>query len=886
MGATLPTGTVTFLFTDIEGSTELLRSLGTDAYDEVLVEHGRLMRGALREGSGGREVRVEGDSFFVVFSSAQAAVAAVAGVQRALASTAFPHGANVRVRMGLHTGEGRPAAAEAGADYVGIDVHRAARIAAAAHGGQAVVSASTRSLVEDALPEGVSLKDLGTHRLKDFAEPERLYQLVVDGLPAHFPPLRTLDRTANNLPEQLTTFIGREREKAEGVRLLSDGTRLLTLTGPGGTGKTRLSIEIASELLERFPDGVYWVPLGPLSDPALVVPTIATSLGLQDLGSVPVAQRVAEHLRARSALLVIDNFEQLLPAAPVVAEILKAAPSVRAIVSSRAPLRIYGESEFPVPPLSLPEPSYGVEALTQSEAARLFVERARATRPDFEVTAHNAAAIAEVVRRVDGLPLAIELAAARVKLLTPEAIAQRLGHALDLLSAGSRDLPDRQRTLRGAIAWSYDLLDPPARTLFARLAVFVDGADVEDVEAVCGPGLGADALDVLMALVDHSLVRQREVGGVPRVRMLVTIREYALERLEEEPDARDVRRRHAERCVAILEAVGPRIFGPEQKTVLDRIERDAANLRAAVEWSVANDPTAAARLLRAAWRFWQMRGHLQEGRLLSDRVLAAIGGIDADLRAKAIEAAGGIAYWQGDLEAAERWYAATLEHWRGRGDERETANALYNLSFAYLLPQAEQRRLDTGRAALTEALGIYRRLGDERGIANVLFGLVNLAPDSREEVDAAGENAREAVALNRRLGDPFALGWSLHMRGLTDLFRGDPRAARDGFAESLRLFHAAADVSAITLVLTDFALLAMLDGDVARATRLAGAADALRERSGTGLVEGALDYVRTQRVAELRYPGDAEIAAHRAAYDEGRALGTEAAVAYALEDAR
>ena len=287
MGATLPTGTVTVLFTDIEGSTELLRSLGTDRFDEVLAEHGRLMRRALcSAATGGREVRVEGDSFFVVFPSAQAALRAVATAQREIAGTAFPHGARVRVRMGLHTGEGRPAAAESGADYVGIDVHRAARIAAAAHGGQVVLSAATRSLVHDALPDGASLKDLGTHRLKDFADPEPLHQLVLEGVPADFPPLRTLDRTANNLPGQLTTFIGREREVAEAARLLGDGTRLLTLTGPGGTGKTRLSIEIASELLDRFPDGVYWVPLAPLADPALVVPTIATSLGLQDSGSV------------------------------------------------------------------------------------------------------------------------------------------------------------------------------------------------------------------------------------------------------------------------------------------------------------------------------------------------------------------------------------------------------------------------------------------------------------------------------------------------------------------------------------------------------------------------------------------------------------------------
>ncbi|HEX6062560.1 MAG TPA: adenylate/guanylate cyclase domain-containing protein, partial [Candidatus Limnocylindria bacterium] len=560
----LPRGTLTFLFTDIEGSTKLLNRLGTDRYHKVLEAHTDALRGAFGKG---HEVRIEGDALFMVFATAQDALEATANAQRVLAKTVFPYGAVVRVRMGMHTGEGTPASEKAGADYVGIDVHRAARIAAIAHGGQVLVSAATRMLAGE-LPDGVALRDLGEHRLKDLTHPEHVFQLVIEGLPSDFPALRTLDRTPNNLPQQLTTFIGRQKEIRDGLKLL-DGTRLLTLTGPGGTGKTRLSLQIAAEVGDQFADGAFWVPLAPISDPELVPSTIAHSLGVQVSGSELPIDRVSEHLRDKTLLLVLDNFEQILAAAPNISALLSAAPGLKVVTSSRAPLRISGEQELPVPPLELPDPDRlpSIEILAQSDAVRLFIERARAVKPDFFVTPENAAAVAGIVFHLEGLPLAIELAAARVKLLTPQAMLPRLAKGLDLLASSAPDRTDRQRTLRGAIAWSYDLLDEGMRRLFARCAVFVAGAQLEQLEQVCGPAsaIGREVLDGLSELVDQSLLRQSDVAGEPRFRMLVTIRDFALEKLTETAELDDLLRRHCAAYLAIAERAAPALQGTEQK---------------------------------------------------------------------------------------------------------------------------------------------------------------------------------------------------------------------------------------------------------------------------------------------------------------------------------
>ncbi|HEX2681902.1 MAG TPA: adenylate/guanylate cyclase domain-containing protein, partial [Candidatus Dormibacteraeota bacterium] len=616
----LPTGNVTFLFTDIEGSTRLMQDLG-NSYVQAQVDHHRILREAFKTGDG-RELRTEGDSFFCVFDSALGACTAAAAAQRRLVANEWPDGKPIRVRIGMHTGE----APLVGNEYIGLDVHHAARVAASAHGGQVVVSDATRSLVESSLPPDLTLRDLGLHRLKDLARPERLFQLVIEGAPDTFPALRTLDSTPNNLPTQLTSFVGREDQVEEGNRLL-DGTRLLTLTGPGGIGKTRLSLQIAAEVVQRFPDGVYFVPLSVVTDPELVPSVIAQSIGIPVAGNRLPLDVVDEHLRDRRVLLVLDNYEQLLPdGAPVVSHLLRSSPGLKALVSSRAVLRVYGEQELALEPLHMPDlkalPS--LAALSQYEAVKLFIERAVAAKHDFQITNDNAPSVAGICERVDGLPLAIELAAARVKLFNPQALLARLETSAAVLGAGSRDLPGRQQTLMGAIAWSYDLLDDSHRRLFSRFSAFARGANLEQAESVCGPEseLGVDVLTGLDELADQSLMRRMPDYEEPRLLMLHVIREYAADRLRDSGEEAAIRDRHAAAYQALAEAAAPHLFGAEQKTWLDRLDLDHDNFRAAFDWSISRGDVARALCLGAAfWRFWQMRGHLREGRTRIESII-------------------------------------------------------------------------------------------------------------------------------------------------------------------------------------------------------------------------------------------------------------------------
>ena len=524
----LPTGTVTFMFTDIEGSTRLVQALGAD-YQAVLERHAAKIRKALGDHEG-VEVSTEGDAFFAVFQSAQRAVMAAVSAQRALAEEHWSGGHRVRVRMGLHTGEGRLG----GDNYVGLDVHRAARIGAAGHGGQILLSRASRALVQSALPQGVTLRELGVHRLKDLDEPEDLAEVVIAGLDEEFPAIRTLE-TPSNLPAELTSFVGRQRE-VDGASELLASTRLLTLTGPGGTGKTRLALRIAASMAPKYRDGVFFVDLAPLSDPTLVGPTVAHSLGLSEQSQRPIIELLKEHLESRNILLLLDNFEHLLAGSEVVSDLLAAAPRLSVLVTSRSILNLYGEQEFAVPPLALPEPGAHADLvrLSQYEAVALFVERARATRPGFGITDENAQAVAEICVRLDGLPLAIELAASRIRILGPAEILTRLQEHLSVLATGSTNVPIRQRTLRAAIDWSYQLLEPAEQTLFARVAVFAGGCTLEAAEAVCNPSgeLGLETIDGIATLVDQSLLRQTADDVESRFSMLETIREYGRDRLQ------------------------------------------------------------------------------------------------------------------------------------------------------------------------------------------------------------------------------------------------------------------------------------------------------------------------------------------------------------------
>jgi predicted ATPase len=518
--------------------------------------------------------------------------------------------------MALHTG----AAEERDGDYFGPPLNRLARLLSAAHGGQTLLSLSAQELVRDLLPVDVELRDLGEHRLKDLARPERVFELLTPELPAGFPPLRTLESRPNNLPMQPTPLVGRERE-VEDIRgrLLAAEVRLLTLTGPGGTGKTRLALQAAADLLDEFEDGVYFVALATLTDPALVASTVAQALDVRESGDQTLIESMKDYLSGKRLLLVVDNFEQVLTAAPLVGELLS-APHFKVLVTSRIPLGVYGEHEYAVPPLSVPDPKRlpGLETLSHYEAVRLFIERARAAKADFAVTDENAPAVAEICARLDGLPLAIELAAARVKLLPPSAMLGRLGRRLKLLTGGARNLPERQRTLRGAIEWSHTLLDEGEKTLFYRMAVFSGGRTFEAVEAVCDAegDLPVDALEGVSSLLDKSLLRQEEgPEGEPRFVMLETIHEFAREKLQESGESEVVGRAHTEYFLALAEEAELELVGPDQVSWMDRLEAEHDNLRAALSRSPeAGDSGSALRIGAAVWHFWVVRGHFSEGR--------------------------------------------------------------------------------------------------------------------------------------------------------------------------------------------------------------------------------------------------------------------------------
>jgi len=869
----LPTGTVTFLFTDVEGSTRLLQELG-DRYAAVRDEHAAIVRQAIEVG-GGVEVSTEGDSFFAAFNSPVGAIRAAVAAQRGLATHDWSPAAPVRVRMGLHTGEG----VLGGDNYVGIDVNRAARIAAAGHGGQVIVSDATRGLVEHALPEGASFRDLGAHRLKDIALPEHLHDLVVEGLLADFPPPRTLDARPNNLPVQLTSFVGREEEIAE-VKGLLDRTRLLTLTGAGGSGKSRLALQVAAELLLEFKDGAFFADLSSVTDPALAPSVVAKALGIPEVAGRAILEAVQERLRDQELLLVVDNFEQVAEAGPMLEQLLTAAPKLKVLVTSRVVLSLRGEQAYVVPPLELPDPERlpDVRTLGRFEAVRLFTERALAVRPGFRVTDENAPAVAEITARLDGLPLAIELAATRTRVLTPEQMLPRLQQRLTLLTTGARTLPDRQRTLRNAIAWSYDLLDGAERRLFARLSVFNGGWTLESAEAVCDPeGLGLDALEGLTSLVDQSLVRTAEpAAGHARFSMLETIRDFAQEQLAAGGDLALVLRRHAGYLLGLAVAAEPHLTADDQGEWLDRCDREHANIRAALRWAIeAGEADRAQEAAGALWRFWQQRGHLTEGRRWLEELLALPSGQGrTPARAKALTGAGGIAWWQEDIAAARGFYEEALAIERELGDPARIAEALYNQAFI----AGAGGDFDAAVRLFEESLELFRLAGDELGVTRVLWMIVirDLAAGNWERPLA---NAEEAVATWRRAGDRFHLADALVWQAVVYARAGRPADARSAVLEALELFRAVDSAMGILSVVLSLSYLARWEDRYEDALRLAGAAESLREQVGG---RAPLDYLagflgNPEAEARAHLP---EEAAQRA-FQEGRTMSADEALAHA-----
>lgn len=870
MVVALPTGTVTFLFTDIEGSTKLLQLLG-DRYSDALGHHSAIIRAAVRQ-FGGVEVSTEGDAFFVSFASAVNAVAAAVTSQRTLYAAPWPPEGEVRVRMGLHTGEG----ILGGDNYVGLDVNRAARIAAAGHGGQILISATTHGLVMERLPAGTILRDLGEHRLKDLSQPEHLWQLSLDGRLDDFPPLRS-QAPSTNLPHQLTSFVGRSNEVAELVELVTK-ERLLTLTGPGGTGKTRLSIQVGRAASDRFRDGVCFVPLAAIDEPDLVFSAISTALAIPSASGRP-QDRIEEFLALRNALLILDNFEQVLQAGPGIVEMLSRAPETHVMVTSRAPLRVSGEQEFSVPPLTLPDPTgeLETESLLDLESVALFVDRAKAVKPDFSLGTHNATAVAEIVAQLDGLPLAIELAAARIKLLSPEAMVSRLHNRLALLTGGARDLPTRQQTLRGTIAWSHDLLDEPARRLFWALGVFRGGAELAQVEAIVGPLIDIDPLVGLAQLVDQSLVRQSEASGEPRFWMLETIREFAIDRLGESGLLEPIERSHATVLTDLAEQAAPHLTKIDQKPWLDRLEVEHDNMRAGLAWAIEHqEADLAMRLGSSLWRFWQIRGHIDEG-VERMRVVLGLPNGDPRYRSQALEAAGGLAWWHASIDEAERFYLESLHLEEGLGENTRIANALYN----YGLARAVGGEPDDGIDHLHRALMLYTESGDDLGIASVEWGLGTAISITRLNYQEALVHFQRALSGFQAMNEAFMLGWSHRMVGLMHARLGDPGTARFHFRSALEIFAPVPDVPGVVMAIRDFAESAIKEGRLDRALTLVGAMAALERRSGSLLttaffvnqmdgLEGAVEEAGSDRAERL--------------FEIGRSFTIEEAVRFAAEE--
>ena len=882
-----PTGTVTFLFTDIEGSTRLLQALG-DGYRSVQDRHGEILRTAIRA-EDGHVVRTEGDSFFATFRSPIRAVEAAVGAQRMLATNDWRSGTGVRVRMGLHTGEG----ILGGDDYIGIDVNRAARISAAAHGGQVLLSEATHALVQHHLPDGVAVRDLGEHRLKDIAHTERLYDLVIDKLPSDFPPITSLNARLNNAPLHLTSFVGRTDQIEQAVRLLREH-RLVTLTGPGGSGKSRLAIEVAREVLPHFDEGVFFVDLAPLSDHAQVPSEIVQALRMREQpGRVPI-DTLVDGLAARHVLLVLDNYEHVLPAAWVAERLLAAAPRLRILATSRAPLRLYGEQEQPVPPMALPDfdSAPELDVLSRNEAIVLFVERARAARPGFTLTSRNAAAVAGICARLDGLPLAIELAASRIRVLTPQAMGSRLTVSSGDLVASARNLPSRQRTLRATIDWSHRLLNEPEQRLFTRLSVFRGGASLDAAEAVGNPDrdLGADSIEVLSTLVDNSLIRQTELpDGEPRFSMLETIREYAGDLLGGCDDAAPTRRRHAEFFLGLARDGESHLTAEDQVRWLNRFENEHDNFQAAFQWTLdTGQPDKGAEAAAAMWRFWQQRGYLFVGRTWLERLLSAIGEQQTPTVAKAHLAAGGIAYWQRDYEATDRHYRRALAIYELLDDLAGVAEATFNVAFIpgpeEALDERGEWRVSQGSVErLQEAMNRFEELGDRAGVARAT-GNMALFLGANGDLDAAFPMLEEAIASYRELGERLHLADALGALGQGHLLIGNHLAAREAMVESLDLLTAAKNWSATGLLLEMLSFVELAQGRAERAVRLYGAAEEIQRR-----VEGGYPHAATEMLG-IDLLADARIAIGDEAVDralaDGRSMTRADAVAYATEPPR
>jgi predicted ATPase/class 3 adenylate cyclase len=866
--------TITLMFTDIEGSTRLWES-HPQAMRRALARHDALVSEAIAQ-HGGRVFKTVGDAFCAAFESAAEALRAALAVQASLAHEAWPDEAPVKVRAALHTGE----VEDTGRDFVGAPLNRVARLLAAGHGGQTLVSRSTFEASGGAWPEGASLRDLGVHKLKDLAHAEHVYELAHPALPGGFAPIRSLSTHPNNLPEQLTSFVGRADE-ARTLTELMERTRLVTVTGAGGSGKTRLALEVAAGALEQFPAGVWVSELAPVADGALVADAVATTLGVKETPGQALVATIAQRIAKTRLLLVLDNCEHVVAgSAALAAALLAQCPGLRIVATSREALGVPGEQTWRVTGLSVPvrDARPQAEVLWQSEAVQLFVDRARLVRPGFDVDGGNAAALASLCHRLDGIPLAIELAAARVRSLTVQEIDARLGQRFDLLTSRSRTVLPRHQTLRALVDWSYDLLTEAERRVLQQAAVFAGGWTLPAAEAVCA-GDAADMLDLLTSLADKSLVLAEQPDGGTRYRLLETVREYARERLHDSGTMRVLRERHCAYFVAFATGAVPALAGATQAAALRHLAVEHDNLRQALDWcATAPDRDAGLRLCGALGRFWMIHGHLTEGRAWCARFLAGNGPPTRE-RADAINTDGTLAYAQGDYASARAQFEACLAIRRELREPRAIAAVLSNLG-AVANVSGEQAQ---ARTLYEESLALARAANDAPGVARAIANLANVVAYLGDHA-AARPLYEESLAMQRAQGDHGYVSITLDNLAEVAYLQGDFARSCELYRESLSLRRELGDRSGIADSLEGLATALAPQGGGLAVARIMAAARKLREEIGSP----PTPYKREtydRRIAAARAAmrdGDA----FDRAWEEGRALSLDDAIALALATER
>jgi len=877
----LPTGTVTFLFTDIEGSSRLWENHG-DAMAAALARHDSILRETFQS-RGGHIFKTIGDAFCVAFSVALAAIESAVAAQRLLRDEDWQQTLHLKVRIGIHTGS----AENRDEDYFGPVLNRVSRLLTAAHGGQVLLTLATEELIRDHLPEGVTLRDLGERRLRDLNRPEHIFQVVTPDLPSDFPALRSLEIFPNNLPVQLTSFIGREKEMDEVKRLLGT-THLLTLTGTGGTGKTRLSMQVAADLLDQFPDGVWLIELATVTDADQAAPAIADPLRVREEPGQPMLVTLTNFLRNKKLMLILDNCEHLIAECARIAEtLLRACPGLQILATSREPLGIAGERTWPVPSLSIPETwreeirgLQAAERLTQYESVRLFIDRATAVRPAFKVTNENAPYVAEICWRLDGIPLAIELAAARIRVLGLDQIATRLNDQFRLLTGGSRTALPRQQTLRALIDWSFDLLTDQERILLRRLSAFAGGRTLQAIEAVCADEKldEFEIIDVITSLVDKSLVTvEKPKDKEPRYTMLESVWRYSREKLTDSGESHTTRARHLHYFLQVATEASPHLIGPDQLAWIERLSPEIYNFRYAIETSLELDGLAphGLNLITQLARFWETRSLLVEGRDFILRILAHPDNAAPDAaRAAGLALSGRVAWLIDQLTDGIVATRDALQIYRTLGDQTGIATTALDLA----LYQFDIKEIDQAKQLIAEAETIATQLNDKRLLAAVRRAQgIQATMEQRFEDSLALQE--ESFTLYRQLGDSWFASIAQWGVGINATYLGDFEKARSNFTDCLNSAWTIGNRWALAYPLEAFAALAVAQNQFQRAARLLGAAEALRSEYGVSTEttdHPTLRAIIARAAQEFTKP---EFAAAR---KEGRSLPPQSAVTYAL----